>query len=43
MRPELKNLAVPTLMIWCDKDAFGSLERGAEMAALMPQGKLEVV
>jgi len=43
LRPELKNLTVPTLLIWGDKDAFGSPERGAEMVALMPRGRLEIV
>ena len=43
LRPELKNLNVPTLMIWGDKDAFGPPQRGAEMVALMPHAKLRVV
>jgi len=43
LRPELKNLNVPTLMIWGDKDTFGPPERGAEMVALMPNAKLQVV
>ena len=43
LRPELEKLSVPTLLIWGDKDAFGSPGRGAEMAALMPRGRLEIV
>jgi pimeloyl-ACP methyl ester carboxylesterase len=43
LRPELKNLNIPTLMIWGDKDAFGPPARGAEMVALMPHAKLQVV
>jgi len=43
LRPELNNLNVPTLMIWGDKDAFGPPDRGAEMVALMPHAKLQVV
>jgi pimeloyl-ACP methyl ester carboxylesterase len=43
LRPELKRLNVPTLMIWGDKDAFGPPERGAEMVALMSHAKLQVV
>jgi len=30
-------------MIWADKDAFGPPDRGAEMVALMPHAKLQVV
>jgi pimeloyl-ACP methyl ester carboxylesterase len=43
LRPELKNLNVPTLIIWGDKDTFGPPERGAEMVALMPNAKLQVI
>jgi pimeloyl-ACP methyl ester carboxylesterase len=43
LRPDLKNLNVPTLMIWGDKDAFGQPERGAEMVALMPNANLDIV
>ncbi len=43
LRPELKRLTAPMLMIWGDNDAFGPPERGAEMVALMPRAKLQVV
>jgi pimeloyl-ACP methyl ester carboxylesterase len=43
LRPELKELRMPVLMIWGDKDMFGPPSEGAEMAALMPNAKLAVL
>ncbi len=43
LRPELRNLATPTLLLWGEKDAFGPPHLGQEMARLMGNGKCEVI
>jgi pimeloyl-ACP methyl ester carboxylesterase len=43
LRSELPNLTVPTLMIWGDKDTFGPPSLGAEMVALMPHARMEML
>jgi pimeloyl-ACP methyl ester carboxylesterase len=43
LRPELPTLTVPTLMIWGEKDTFGPPSLGAEMVALMPHGRMEML
>jgi pimeloyl-ACP methyl ester carboxylesterase len=43
LRPELPNLAVPTLLLWGEKDAFGAPSLGLEMAALMKNARCEVI
>jgi pimeloyl-ACP methyl ester carboxylesterase len=43
LRPELHKLSMPTLLIWGDKDSFGSPSLAKEMAQSMPDGRAEVV
>ena len=43
LRPELHNLAAPTLLLWGEKDTFGPPSLGQEMARLMPNGRCEVI
>lgn len=43
LRPELSGLKPPTLMLWGDKDTFGSPTLGQEMARLMPNVRCEVI
>jgi pimeloyl-ACP methyl ester carboxylesterase len=43
LRPELPTLTVPTLVIWGNKDTFGPPSLGAEMVALMPRGRMEIL
>jgi pimeloyl-ACP methyl ester carboxylesterase len=43
LRPELPKLSIPTLLIWGDKDSFGSPSIAKEMAQSMRQGRAEVV
>ena len=43
LRPELKKLSIPALLIWGDKDSFGPPSLANEMARLMPQGSAAVV
>lgn len=43
LRPELHNLAAPTLLLWGEKDTFGPPMLGQEMARLMPNGRCEVI
>ena len=43
LRPELSKLSMPTLLIWGDKDSFGSPSLAKEMAQSMPHGRAEVV
>jgi pimeloyl-ACP methyl ester carboxylesterase len=43
LRPELHNLAAPTLLLWGEKDTFGPPSLGQEMARLMPNGRCDVI
>jgi len=43
LRPELGQLATPTLFLWGDKDTFGPPAWGQEMARLMPHARCEVI
>lgn len=43
LRPELARLAMPTLLIWGDKDSFGPPSLAKEMAQIIPHGRAEVV
>lgn len=43
LRPELKNLRCPTLILWGDKDTFGPPSLGYEMAQLMPHARCVTV
>lgn len=43
LRPELVGLAVPTLFVWGEEDRLGPPELGHEMAALMPDARVQVV
>jgi pimeloyl-ACP methyl ester carboxylesterase len=43
LRPELKNLKVPTLFIWGDKDKLGPPTLGEEMAKLAPNARCEII
>ena len=43
LRPELPKLSMPTLLIWGDKDSFGSPSLAKQMSRLAPQGRAEVV
>src|SRR5262245_46787586 len=43
LRPELKNLRPPTLIIWGDQDKLGPATLGVEMAQLAPNARCEVV
>lgn len=43
LRPELKNLRPPTLLLWGEQDPFGSPALGSELAALMPAGRCETL
>jgi pimeloyl-ACP methyl ester carboxylesterase len=43
LRPELKRLRVPTLLLWGDRDTFGPPTLGQEMADLMPDARCEVI
>ena len=40
---ELRQLAVPVLMIWGDEDPYGGPEIGQRACALMPNARLEVI
>jgi pimeloyl-ACP methyl ester carboxylesterase len=40
---ELRQLAVPVLMIWGDEDPYGGPEIGQRACALMPDARLEVI
>jgi 2-hydroxy-6-oxonona-2,4-dienedioate hydrolase len=40
---ELRQLAVPVLMIWGDEDPYGGPEIGRRACALMPNARLEVI
>jgi pimeloyl-ACP methyl ester carboxylesterase len=40
---ELRQLAVPVLMIWGDEDPYGGPEIGQRACALMPHARLEVI
>jgi pimeloyl-ACP methyl ester carboxylesterase len=40
---ELRELAVPVLMIWGDQDPRGGPEIGQRACALMPEARLEVI
>ncbi|MBV8940946.1 MAG: alpha/beta hydrolase [Solirubrobacterales bacterium] len=40
---ELRQLAVPVLMIWGDEDPYGGPEIGQRARALMPDARLEVI
>jgi pimeloyl-ACP methyl ester carboxylesterase len=40
---ELRELAVPVLMIWGDEDRYGGPEIGQRACALMPDARLEVI
>jgi pimeloyl-ACP methyl ester carboxylesterase len=40
---ELRQLAVPVLMIWGDEDPYGGPEIGRRACALMPNAQLEVI
>jgi len=40
---ELRDLAVPVLMIWGDEDPYGGPGIGRRAAAIMPQARLEVI
>ena len=40
---ELRQLAVPVLMIWGDADPYGGPEIGQRACALMPDARLEVI
>lgn len=42
-RTRLAKLAVPTLLLWGEHDRIQSLERGSEMAALLPDARLEII
>jgi pimeloyl-ACP methyl ester carboxylesterase len=43
LRPELKNLQLPTLFIWGEKDTFGPPSLGKEMAAMARNARCEVL
>jgi pimeloyl-ACP methyl ester carboxylesterase len=43
LRPELPNLATPTLLLWGERDAMGDPSLGQEMAGLMKNGKCEAI
>ncbi|MBL0706222.1 alpha/beta fold hydrolase [Sinomonas cellulolyticus] len=43
LMPELGSLAVPTLLLWGDKDPLGTPDVGRMLADRMPHGRLEVV
>jgi pimeloyl-ACP methyl ester carboxylesterase len=40
---ELRQLAMPVLMIWGDEDPYGGAEIGQRACALMPNARLEVI
>jgi len=40
---ELRQLSVPVLMIWGDKDPYGDPEIGRRACALIPDGRVEVI
>ena len=42
-RDELKTIAVPTLLLWGDKDELIPLECGEDAATLIPNSKLVVL
>ena len=42
-REELRRLAVPTLMIWGDRDPVVPLEQARAVAAEIPHARLEVL
>jgi pimeloyl-ACP methyl ester carboxylesterase len=42
-RDELRRLTPPTLLVWGRADPFGELAAAEQGAALLPQGKLEVI
>ena len=43
LRPEFPRLAVPTLLLWGEKDALGAPLLGQEMAALMQHALCDVI
>ena len=43
LRPELPNLATPTLLLWGERDAMGPPSLGHEMAGLIKNGKCEAI
>jgi pimeloyl-ACP methyl ester carboxylesterase len=43
LRPLLENVAVPTLVCWGADDTWIPLDRGRELAALLPDARLHVV
>ena len=42
-RDELRRMVLPTLLVWGRQDPFGELAAAEQAAALLPQGKLEVI
>ena len=40
---ELRQLAMPVLMIWGDEDPYGGPEIGRRACALIPDARLEVI
>ncbi len=40
---ELRQLALPVLMIWGDEDPYGAPEIGRRACALIPDGRLEII
>jgi pimeloyl-ACP methyl ester carboxylesterase len=40
---ELRQLAMPVLMIWGDEDPYGGPQLGRDANALIPNGRLEVI
>lgn len=43
MRDGMSQLPVPTLFVWGDADAFARPSSGEDMAARMPDARLEVI
>lgn len=43
MRERAKQLQVPTLFLWGDQDAFAGPASGREVAAALPNGRLQII
>jgi pimeloyl-ACP methyl ester carboxylesterase len=43
LRDEMAHLPTPTLFVWGDADAFSTPSVGQELAARMPNARIEVI